>query len=42
MIHYYYFCHIYLPKINHHIKSLMCTELQHTQLLLGCVNQPQE
>ncbi len=35
MLHYYY-CHIYLPNINHHIMSLMCTELQHTQLLLRC------
>ncbi len=37
MFHYYYFCHIYLPNINHHMKSLMCTELQLTQLILRCV-----
>ncbi len=30
------FCHIYLPNINHHIKSLMWTEMQHIQLLLRC------
>ncbi len=32
MHQYYYFCGIYLPKINHHI-----TSLQHTHLLLRCV-----
>ncbi len=37
MLHYYYFCHIYLPNISYHIKRLMCTELQYTQLLLRCV-----
>ncbi len=37
MLQYYYVFHIYLAKINHHMKSLMCTELQHTQLLLICV-----
>ncbi len=36
MLHCYYVCHIYLPNINHHMKSLLCTELQHTQLLLSC------
>ncbi len=30
------FCHIYLLNINHHMKSLICTEMQHTQLLLRC------
>ncbi len=39
MLHYFYFCHIYLPNINHHIKILVCTELQHTQLLLRCDSQ---
>ncbi len=34
MLLYYYFCYIYLPNINHHMISLMRTELQHTQLLL--------
>ncbi len=37
--HYYYFCHIYLPNINNNIKSLVCTELQHTKLLLSCVQE---
>ncbi len=37
MFHYYYFCHIYHPNINHIMKSLICTELLHTPLLLRCV-----
>ncbi len=36
MLLYYYLCHIYLPNIYHHMMSLMCTELQHIQLLLRC------
>ncbi len=33
MLHYYYFCHIYLPNINYYMKSLMCTDLQHTHII---------
>ncbi len=42
MVHYYYYCDIYLRNINHHIKSLMSTELQHIQLLLRCVRYSYE
>ncbi len=29
-------CHVYHPKINHHMKRTMCNELLSTQLLLRC------
>ncbi len=32
----YLSCHIYHPNIILHTKSLMCTELHHTHLLLIC------
>ncbi len=36
MLHYYFVIFIMLIFTNH-MKGLMCTELQHMQLLLRCV-----
>ncbi len=34
------FCHIYLPNINYCMKSMMCTELPHTQFSVPQIEYP--
>ncbi len=34
MFHFYYIFHIYPTNINHHMKSIVCSELQSIQLCL--------